>query len=59
MLQRRSGVALQTTLHHASEQDDIALSWTLSQIGGDPTTVRNEAMNAVTFAGGSASALSA
>jgi hypothetical protein len=43
---------------HPSEQDDFALSLTLSQIGGDPTTVRNEAMNAVTFAGGSASALS-
>jgi hypothetical protein len=43
---------------HPSEQDDFAWSWTLSQIGGDPTTVRNEAMNAVTFAGGSASALS-
>src|SRR5258708_4687162 len=43
---------------HPSEQDYFALSWTLSQIGGDPTTVRNEAMNAVTFAGGSASARS-
>jgi len=43
---------------HPSEQDHFALSLTLSQIGGDPTTVRNEAMNAVTFAGGSASARS-
>src|SRR5258708_25475541 len=43
---------------HPSEPDDFAPSLTLSQIGGDPTTVRNEAMNAVTFAGGSASALS-
>jgi hypothetical protein len=37
----------------------LLLSLTRSQIGGDPTTVRNDAMNAVTFAGGSASALSA